>query len=165
MKFRQIMLSTALLAPICCIAQTNYTEQCHPITKDDIITFFNHWNESLKNKDLDTIVSSYDKNAVLFPTLSNKPHTNHAEIREYFVDFVKHDPSATITQRTIKTGCNWATDTGLYTFKLQSPAATEIKARYSLVYEYLDGHWRIIHHHSSMVPSVKDAKKSPDPNF
>lgn len=165
MKFRQIMLNAALMAPVCCIAQTSYTQQCVSITKNDVIHFFDHWNEALQNKNLDVIVSSYDKNAVLFPTLSNKPHANHDEIRNYFVDFIKRSPSAAITQRTIKTGCNWATDTGLYTFELKSPTTTEIKARYSLIYEYLDGHWLIIHHHSSMVPTVKDANESPDPNF
>ena len=78
---------------------------------------------------------------MLLPTVSNKPRTNHEEIRDYFVHFLEKKPQGKIDFRIIKIGCNIASDTGLYTFTLHDTKgkAKKVSARYSFVYEYPNG--------------------------
>jgi uncharacterized protein (TIGR02246 family) len=139
----------------------NSTQNCVPTTKA-VSALFTQWNDALKTKNPDTVTALYVDNAVLLPTLSNKPRTNHAEIRAYFVDFLKKNPVARLDQTFLSTGCNWATNTGIYTFKLwdeQSKTTKEVQARYSYVYEKIDGKWLIIHHHSSLMPEANKTEE------
>lgn len=129
------------------------TSVCSRLKEEQVVSFFNQWNEAVKAKNLDAVVANYADNAVLLPTLSNIPRTNHAELRAYFTQFFKKNPSATIDTRVIKTGCDWASSTGLYTFQLEDGGIKKrVKARYTYVYELIDGQWLIISHHSSLMP-------------
>lgn len=127
--------------------------QCAPVTKDQVSALFDQWNASLKTGNPDTVTANYSNDAVLLPTVSNKPRTNHAEIRDYFVHFLQKQPEGKIDSRTIKLGCNTATDMGVYTFKLKDGDATKyVQARYTFQYEFENGKWLIEHHHSSAMP-------------
>lgn len=87
------------------------------------------------------------------PTRSNIPRTNHQEIRDYFEYFLKQKPVAVINMRVIRIGRNSATDSGLYTFTLTKNGKTvEVPARYTFEYEYINGKWMIVGHHSSIMP-------------
>ena len=100
------------------------------------------------------VTANYAPDAVLLPTVSNQPRTNSAEIKDYFVHFLKRNPQGTIDTRTIWIGCNTASDVGTYTFRLsgKTPGTTDIlKARYSFDYELRDGKWVIVNHHSLMM--------------
>ena len=60
-----------------------------------------------------------------------------------------------IDTSTIKTGCNWALRAGTWTVALTNPdtgAKTDVKARYSFLYQYDAGVWEIEHLHSSVLP-------------
>jgi hypothetical protein len=83
----------------------------------------------------------YTPEAVLLPTLSNKPRTNHEEIRDYFVHFIEKNPQSKTDFRIIKIGCDSVSDTGLYTFTPHDTKgkAKKVSARYSYVDECLDG--------------------------
>ena len=98
---------------------------------------------------------SRKRNMLKLPSPSNRPRTDSAGIKDYFVHFLERNPQGTIDSRTIRISCNTASDVGTYTFKLsgKTPGTTEtVKARYSFIYELRDGKWVIVHHHSSAMP-------------
>ena len=121
-----------------------------------IAALFDRWNTSLKTLDSHKVTANYASDAVLLATISNKPRTNHAEIDDYFVQFLKIEPSGVIDTRTIKVGCNIAQDVGTYTFSLKG--GKKVSARYTYVYQFKDGKWLIAHHHSSAMPETKVVK-------
>jgi uncharacterized protein (TIGR02246 family) len=145
-----VVITAATTLPI----QAEDTMTCTKTSAQDIAALFDRWNASLATLDPDKVVALYAPDAVLLPTVSNKPRTNHEEIRDYFVHFLAQKPQGKIDLRIIKIGCNIASDTGLYTFTLHDTKgkAKKVSARYSFVYEYLNGQWLIEHHHSSALP-------------
>ena len=136
------------------------TRACTKTSTQEIAALFDRWNASLETLDPDKMAALYTPEAVLLPTLSNKPRTNHEEIRDYFVHFLEKKPQGKIDFRIIKIGCDSASDTGLYTFALQDTTGKvkSVSARYSYVYEYLNGQWLIEHHHSSAMPEAVRVK-------
>ncbi|TDR31807.1 SgcJ/EcaC family oxidoreductase [Hydromonas duriensis] len=132
-------------------------EACANTSTAEVRALFNRWNDSLQTHDAAKVTANYADDAVLLPTVSNKPRTNHDEIQDYFVHFLEKNPQGTINKSHVKIGCNKATDVGVYTFKLTDKAGNQnlVKARYSFVYEYKNGQWLISHHHSSMMPEVE----------
>ncbi|MCO4857652.1 SgcJ/EcaC family oxidoreductase [Herbaspirillum sp. WGmk3] len=123
---------------------------CAAATPKQIEALFDRWNASLRTGDPDQVVANYAADGVLLPTVSNQPRTNPAEIRDYFVKFLKSGPQGTIDSRIVKIGCNVAQDVGTYTFKFAD--GKKVQARYTYVYEWQDGKWLIAHHHSSAMP-------------
>ena len=124
--------------------------QCASTDEAAVASLFDRWNNSLKTLDSDKVVANYADDAVLLPTVSNKPRTNHEEIKDYFNSFLKKEPSGVIDKRIIKIGCNVAQDVGVYTFTFKG--GQKVQARYTYVYEYENGNWLIAHHHSSAMP-------------
>jgi hypothetical protein len=58
-----------------------------------------------------------------------------------------------VTSRHILLGCNQATDAGNYRFQLHQPDE-QLNARFTFVYDFDGERWRIVHHHSSLVPQI-----------
>jgi uncharacterized protein (TIGR02246 family) len=125
-------------------------EECTAVTKQQIEGLFDRWNNSLATLKPDAVVANYASDAVLLPTVSNKPRLTQDERKDYFVSFLKNHPQGKIDSRTIKIGCNSAIDTGIYTFTFKD--GTKVPARYTFTYEYDDGKWLISSHHSSAMP-------------
>jgi uncharacterized protein (TIGR02246 family) len=136
-------------------AQADSSMSCKTVSKDQIAALFDRWNNTLATHDAAKVTANYAPDAVLLPTVSNKPRTDPAAIKDYFVHFLEQNPKGTIDSRTIHIGCNTAYDVGTYTFTLSgnTPGSTQtVKARYSYIYELRDGKWVIVHHHSSAMP-------------
>lgn len=157
---RTALIMSAFLAAVTTPLTTLAAETaCKPPSTSQVEKLFNNWNEALQTRDPKKIVALYADDAVLLPTLSNTPRTNHKELENYFIDFVKKHPSGKIDSRVIRSGCDWATDTGLYTFTLYSDypkGEQQVTARFSYTYEDINGKWLIISHHSSLLPNAKD---------
>jgi len=96
---------------------------------------------------------------MLLPTVSDTPRTDFDSIKDYFDNFLKLKPQGIVLDGKVKIGeCgSYATDTGIYEFTMGS-TGDKVKARYSYVYTYEDGQWKIAHHHSSMMPEAKPGK-------
>lgn len=132
------------------LAQSKEGTQCVPATEAQISALFDRWNASLRTLDPDKVLANYATDGVLLPTVSNKPRTTPEEIRSYFVKFLKKEPQGKIDRHIIKIGCNVAQDVGTYTFTFKT--GKPVAARYTYVYEWVNGQWLIAHHHSSAMP-------------
>jgi uncharacterized protein (TIGR02246 family) len=137
-------------------APAQETQTCTPVTKEQVAGLFDRWNASLQTKNPDEVVKNYAPDAVLLPTVSNKPRTSPQYIRDYFVQFLEKSPKGTINSRTVHIGYNDAYDAGTYTFTVKdsSGKAIHVPARYTFVYELRNGKWLIVHHHSSAMPET-----------
>lgn len=125
-------------------------EPCKQATQDEIVAQFDRWNAMLKTGDADKVVSMYEDDAVLLPTLSNTPRLTREAKRDYFTQFLALQPEGRIDSQTVRIGCNTAVATGLYTFKFGN--GTETEARYTYTYSWNGKDWRITSHHSSALP-------------
>lgn len=148
-----ILLTAAAAAAPARVAPTA-APRCVVVDRAQIASLFDGWNLALASLDPDRVTQRYWSDAVLLPTVSNTPRTNAAMIHDYFEHFLEKHPRGRIDTRTIELGCNVAFDVGTYTFSVMdgAGAVSEVHARYTFVYTYRDGDWRIAHHHSSAMP-------------
>jgi uncharacterized protein (TIGR02246 family) len=121
------------------------------VNEQEVGGWFETWNQALASDDPTKVASLYGDHALLLPTLSAELRDTRQGITDYFTSFLARHPSGTITHRQISLGCNEAVDAGTYRFVLHDPEAT-VDARYTFVYGLEDGEWRILHHHSSLLP-------------
>jgi uncharacterized protein (TIGR02246 family) len=128
---------------------------CAPINSSDVEQLFVRWNQALHSGDAHQVSSLYSEDALLLPTLSAEPRRDGAAINNYFEGFLAQAPEGRIESREIRLGCNQALDAGTYSFLLHPPGqpAERVQARYSFVYAFRNGEWRILHHHSSLLPT------------
>lgn len=118
-----------------------------------IAALFDQWNAALQTLDPDQVVALYANDAVLLPTLSNTVRHNHAELKDYFVSFLQKRPKGTINESNVRDLGNTAVHSGIYTFALTANGETsEAKCRFTFVYRKDGDHWKIIEHHSSLMP-------------
>ena len=123
------------------------------ITEEDVRNLFQLWNSALATEDPDAVAKRYASNAVLLPTVSDVPRTNYDLIKDYFVTFLKNKPQGRIMESHVTIGNNWCQDAGVYEFTMGA-TGDKVKGRYSFVYIWEDGQWKISHHHSSMMPEA-----------
>ena len=131
-------------------AKAEVAKSCVVPTDDEVAGLFDRWNSSLATGEPAQVAANYLDNAVLLPTVSNEMRTDTSSIEAYFVDFLAKKPVGEINQRVITTSCNQASDVGIYTFSFDD--GQQVQARYSYIYDYVDGQWLIRHHHSSAMP-------------
>lgn len=120
------------------------------MTPNDITALFDQWNQALQTGNPDNVVNCYADNAILLPTVSNQVRHNHAEIRDYFVQFCAKNPVGSIDEANTRSFDSLAINSGVYTFKFAD--GNQVQARYSFVYQRIDNAWKIIEHHSSAMP-------------
>ena len=120
-----------------------------PITEEEVRGLFHLWNDALATLDSDAVAKRYAKEGVLLPTVSDTPRTDYDSIKDYFDNFLLKKPQGVILESNVMIGTNWCQDAGLYEFDL---LGDKVKARYSFIYKYEDGQWKIAHHHSSLMP-------------
>jgi uncharacterized protein (TIGR02246 family) len=128
---------------------------CAPVNTAAVESQFKVFNDAWASKNPNTVTALFARDAVLLATVSNTPRTNPEAIKDYFVSFLKGDPVGTINTSTIKLGCNMAVRMGTWTVGLtnqNSGMRNDVKARYTFIYAYEDGQWKIAHLHSSMMP-------------
>ncbi len=126
------------------------SQSCAAASEADIAKLFDRWNASLATLKATEVAKNYATDAILLPTLSNKPRLTQAERIDYFEHFLKNQPRGRIDSRVITIGCNGAVDAGTYTFTFKDGSL--VPARYTYTYEYKDGKWLISSHHSSAMP-------------
>ncbi len=148
------VLSTSAFALVPAAEARTAAPRCAPVTTAAVEAQFDKFNAAWATKNPDTVTALFGKDAVLLATVSNKPRTDAAGIRDYFVKFLQNSPVGTITSSTVDLGCNMATRVGTWTvtFTDAAGAKTDVLARYTFIYKYEGGKWMIDHLHSSMLP-------------
>jgi uncharacterized protein (TIGR02246 family) len=123
---------------------------------------FAAWNAALKSRDYEKAASMYSSSDLSFlPTVSSDFIRDVPSTKRYFADFVKRLPEGKITSDTVQTFSNDAyLHSGMYTF-MTGPEddRTPVLARFSYMWKRMNGAWKIIHHHSSIVPGKAPQEK------
>ena len=115
-----------------------------------IALLFEKWNDALETGHANSVIALYDKNAILLPTISNKVRHNHNEIKEYFINFLSKNPKGKIDESNIRIFNDIAINSGVYTFSFIDDSS--VQARFTFVYKFIENEWKIVEHHSSMMP-------------
>jgi len=123
------------------------------ISEEEVRNLFQLWNSALATEDPDAVAKRYSKNAVLLPTVSDVPRTDYDLIKDYFVGFLQKKPQGEILESNVTIGHNWCQDAGIYEFTMGA-TGDKVKGRYSYVYVWEEGQWKISHHHSSVMPEA-----------
>jgi uncharacterized protein (TIGR02246 family) len=117
---------------------------------------FSQWNAAWATKNPDAVTDLFARDAVLLPTISKIPRTDRAAIRDYFVGFLKNSPVARIDSSKVIEGCNKLVRMGGWSVDLTDPATnakSSVSGRYTFIYKYEDGAWKVAHLHSSLNPA------------
>jgi uncharacterized protein (TIGR02246 family) len=130
-------------------------ERCEVITLAQIDGLFANFNTAWATRDPQIVTNLFSPDAILLATVSNTPRTTPDLIRNYFASFLTNSPVGTIDTSTTSLGCNLASRVGTWTVVLTHPetkVVTNVKARYSFIYKFVEGSWKIYHLHSSVMP-------------
>jgi uncharacterized protein (TIGR02246 family) len=123
------------------------------ISEEQVRKLFYLWNDALATLDPKQVADRYSSDPILLPTVSDEPRTDYAGLEDYFTNFLQLKPQGEIIDGKIKIGPGWCKDAGIYEFTMGA-SGDKVKARYSYVYVYEDGEWKIAHHHSSVMPEA-----------
>jgi uncharacterized protein (TIGR02246 family) len=128
--------------------------RCVAVDEATVASWFDGWNLALASLDAERVGRRYWDDAVLLADSFPGPRQDPAQIRDYFKEFLAQHPRGHVDSRSTQIGCNIAIDTGIYTFSLMDKAGAvrQLPARFTYVYAFRDGEWRISHHHSSAMP-------------
>lgn len=115
------------------------------------------WTTSLSSGDPAKIVALYDENAFLYATFQNQL-SSHQKITDYFKMLMEHkDLKVKFTDQNIRVYYGAAVNSGKYVFSYVDDGKTvEVPARFTFVYAKEPSGWKIIDHHSSVLPEEKD---------
>ena len=117
------------------------------------------WVSAIKGGDANQVANLYRDDAMLLGTFSNKERIGRGLILEYFENLLKSPVEVEIVSNNPvyesyadpdaeEVGVSCAANSGLYNFVT---GGETINARFSFVY-HKDDEWKIISHHSSIIP-------------
>ena len=109
------------------------------------------WVGAIKSGDPKQVVSLYRDDGILLGTFSNKERVGHELILEYFENLLKSPVEVQIVSEHPHVFESAAVNSGLYNFITEGKT---IEARFSFVYSKNDTEWKIISHHSSVLPET-----------
>ena len=115
---------------------------------------FHKWNEALHTCNSHTVAELYTDDATFLPTLSNEFDHGQKEAEGYFEHFLKKHPDGEIIDESIQVYSDIIVHSGFYDFHIEeNNQKSDANARFTFVYQKIDGIWKIAHHHSSLKPT------------
>jgi uncharacterized protein (TIGR02246 family) len=123
--------------------------------KEDVAAATAKWAELFTDDNPDAILALYDKEGVLWGTLSPTRRDDPAALRDYFQKAFVALPGHKVSfgNQLIRVYGDTAVNTGYYTFSYVKDGETKsIPARYSFTYVKKGNNWMIVDHHSSAMP-------------
>ena len=109
------------------------------------------WISVVESGDPKQVTNLYLDNGILLGTFSNKERVGHKLILEYFENLLKSPVEVEIVSEHPHVFESVAVNSGLYNFVTSTKT---INARFSFVYNKNDIGWKIILHHSSVLPET-----------
>jgi len=117
------------------------------------------WTGAVKYGDANQVVSLYHNDGILLGTFSNKERIGRGLILEYFENLLKSPVEVEIVSNhhvyesivDDEEGVSCAANSGFYNFVTEGKT---INARFSFVYMKGNDGWKIISHHSSVMPET-----------
>ena len=107
------------------------------------------WIEKIRSNNANEVADLYHKDGLLLGTFSNKERHGKSLILKYFKKLLKSKVDVKIiTQHVHKTN-TILVSSGLYNFIVNDII---IKARYTFVFSKNKNNWKILSHHSSLLP-------------
>ena len=115
---------------------------------------FQLWKKSLQKYDPEVMAKLYTDDATFLPTLSDKFEYGQKGAEEYFSSFLQKYPDGKIIKEKIQAYDKVVVHSGFYDFYVVGKDSMEklINARFTLIYQKVNGEWKISHHHSSLKP-------------
>ena len=107
------------------------------------------WTSAIKNGEPKQVTKLYHEAGILLGTFSPKERVGHYLILEYFESLLKSPVEVQVVSEHPLVFGSVAVNSGLYNFITDSKT---INARFSFVYSKNDDGWKIISHHSSVLP-------------
>ena len=109
------------------------------------------WVTAIKSGDPKQVVSLYHGDGILLGTFSNKERVGHDLILEYFENLLKSPVDVEIVSEHPHVLESAAVNSGLYNFVTNGKP---VNAMFSFVYHKDNVEWKIISHHSSVMPEA-----------
>jgi len=116
---------------------------------DPISELLQKWAHTIKQGDPKQVTNLYHENGILLGTFSAKERIGHELILEYFENLLQNPVDVEIVSEHVHISESIAVNSGLYNFITNGKT---INARFSFVYIRIDSEWKIISHHSSVLP-------------
>ena len=113
------------------------------------------WIDLVSIQDIDGVVDLYSEDSLLLGTFSDEIRIGKEKIREYFQFFLAKKPKASIVEsKTHIASDNSLTVSGFYDFEVDgSNDDRELKhARFTFVFQQKNDVFKILSHHSSIIP-------------
>ena len=153
-----LLSALAAAVPGVALAQASHQHHaCPTVSQADVESQFARFNDAWATGNPDIVTALFTNEPVLLATVSNTPRTTPAMVRDYFVSFLRNKPLGRIDTSTVEIDCQTASRLGTWTVTLTDPATgtrTDVRARYSFIYRFEGGDWKIDHLHSSMMPEA-----------
>ena len=107
------------------------------------------WTDAVKGGDAKQVTSLYHNDGILLGTFSGKERVGHELILEYFENLLKSPVEVQIVSEHPHVYESAAVNSGHYNFVTEGKT---VNARFSFVYHKDNGEWKIVSHHSSVIP-------------
>ena len=107
------------------------------------------WTDAVKGGDAKQVTSLYRNDGILLGTFSGKERVEHELILEYFENLLKSPVEVQIVSEHPHVYESTAVNSGHYNFVTEGKT---VNARFSFVYHKDNGEWKIVSHHSSVIP-------------
>jgi len=92
------------------------TQQCKPISEQQVSALFERWNNAVQSGDPQQVVANYAPKSVLLATLANKPLLTREDKLNYFTHFLEKNRAARSMRIPWKSIAIRRSIAGLYTF-------------------------------------------------
>ena len=109
------------------------------------------WVTAIKSGDPKQVTNLYHGDGILLGTFSNKKRVGHELILEYFENLLKSPVDVEIVSEHPHVLELAAVNSGLYNFITNGKT---INSRFSFVYHKDNAEWKIVSHHSSVMPEA-----------